>query len=726
MKLSIYSIFVTLTVLLVLPDAKGSSIDSHVTRPVGPGIFYHEIYQNEGPWSIRVLEIDLTNQFVSLETIKANSIVAGREKLSRMAKSASSDGHWVVGGINADFFSSSGIPHGIQVIDGKLLTDPSGWSVFGLTRNRKPFIDKMSLQASVVADEGVSHPIHHINKTGAINEMTLFSSHVGPHRVAAENSIELILRSTNGQLHLCNTLIVVVDSILSTSNGFAVPESGFILAADGRAQKFIESYAAVGDTWKIFIAFQPSYDILEAISGGPRIIRNGGISVENADEGISDAFATARHPRSAIGFNKEGTHIYFIAVDGRQPGYSVGMSLYELSDLMIQFGITEAVNLDGGGSTTLVVRDSVVNRPSDDSGERTVANAILAVSTAPLGPLSTIEIEPERAKIVANSEFDFRVHGYDQYFNPIPVDQKSIVWEVKPGSFESSKNGLISFNSNIGPHIIIAHNNDLVDTAYVDLVNISAIELQPNPIVLELGGCQQMLINIYDNEGFKINQKLSYNAIVSNAIGTLDSNFVFQAQRPGRGQLKVTKGDVSGSASIIVGDKSTTIIEDFEDISDWTVSTLRATPEACQFVLSDSFFYIGSHSGELQYHLESGGTSAVYCQTSIPVFGEPYAISLSVLGDAKSHWLRGEFEDRNGHLFIMDFTEKIHGIHWKNEWKHLQATLSSSQPSWTNPSATIKFPITWKKLYIAETDEKAKNSGIIYFDNLQAEYIQTP
>jgi exopolysaccharide biosynthesis protein len=65
-----------------------------------------------------------------------------------------------------------------------------------------------------------------------------------------------------------------------------------------------------------------------------------------------------------------------VTVDGRQ-SESVGMSLAEFAELMISLGITEGLNLDGGGSTTMVIRGSIVNSPSDASGERPVANAVL-------------------------------------------------------------------------------------------------------------------------------------------------------------------------------------------------------------------------------------------------------------------------------------------------------------------------------------------------------------
>jgi exopolysaccharide biosynthesis protein len=71
-----------------------------------------------------------------------------------------------------------------------------------------------------------------------------------------------------------------------------------------------------------------------------------------------------------------------VVVDGRQPGYSRGVDLYELADMMKEFGCYEAMNLDGGGSSTMVIRNSIVNRPSDAEGPRPVANALLILDTS--------------------------------------------------------------------------------------------------------------------------------------------------------------------------------------------------------------------------------------------------------------------------------------------------------------------------------------------------------
>jgi exopolysaccharide biosynthesis protein len=106
------------------------------------------------------------------------------------------------------------------------------------------------------------------------------------------------------------------------------------------------------------------------IGGFPQLLRAG----EEVE--LTGSFATTRHPRTALGWREDGT-LLLVVVDGRQPGYSEGMSLFELTELFRALSAVEALNLDGGGSTTLVVAGAVANRPSDREGERAVANAVL-------------------------------------------------------------------------------------------------------------------------------------------------------------------------------------------------------------------------------------------------------------------------------------------------------------------------------------------------------------
>jgi exopolysaccharide biosynthesis protein len=119
----------------------------------------------------------------------------------------------------------------------------------------------------------------------------------------------------------------------------------------------------------------------EMVGGSQIIVRNGHPIM------FTNAFATGRHPRTAVGIDASGTQLTFLVVDGRQPELSIGMSLAELSEEMVRLGCAAAINLDGGGSTTLVYRNpetkklEVMNSPSDTK-ERSVADVLgVAVRT---------------------------------------------------------------------------------------------------------------------------------------------------------------------------------------------------------------------------------------------------------------------------------------------------------------------------------------------------------
>jgi len=106
---------------------------------------------------------------------------------------------------------------------------------------------------------------------------------------------------------------------------------------------------------------------------------SGGRRVGDLEVGANPSFAAARHPRTAVGFDPSLQRLWILVVDGRQPGYSDGMSLPELSGFLEALGATEAVNLDGGGSAVMVLRGRAVSRPSDAEGERPVVNALAVV-----------------------------------------------------------------------------------------------------------------------------------------------------------------------------------------------------------------------------------------------------------------------------------------------------------------------------------------------------------
>lgn len=118
----------------------------------------------------------------------------------------------------------------------------------------------------------------------------------------------------------------------------------------------------------------------EAVGGFPDLVDDGR-RVGDLEMGTRPTFAAARHPRTAVGYDSRAGRLWLVVVDGRQAPHSAGMTLPELADLMEALGADEALNLDGGGSTTLIVTGRRVNRPSDATGERPVVNALALVRT---------------------------------------------------------------------------------------------------------------------------------------------------------------------------------------------------------------------------------------------------------------------------------------------------------------------------------------------------------
>ena len=120
------------------------------------------------------------------------------------------------------------------------------------------------------------------------------------------------------------------------------------------------------------VPFKPDF----IIGAGPQLLASGKFVAESEAANYSESLMKLRHPRTSIGWREDG-RLILVTVDGRQPRKSVGMTIEELAKLMLELGCQEAINLDGGGSTTMVIKNKIVNSSSDQTGERPVSDALL-------------------------------------------------------------------------------------------------------------------------------------------------------------------------------------------------------------------------------------------------------------------------------------------------------------------------------------------------------------
>ncbi len=346
---------------------------------IAPGIRHIRHVLPEGPIVVHVLEIDLRRRDIGIETVLAKNRLAGREKTSVMAARPCHPGHEVIAAVNGDFFSWEGPPINMQVRGGEIIRSPRHRAVFAMDHRGRPIIDYFQLKGELLLNTGTSITIDHVNAARNTDELVLYNAFWSDSTHTNAYGTEVLLQPLM-RFMLGDTVRMVVRQVRSHGPGFPLRPGLYVLSGHGKKSALLEQRLSRGDTVALVFRLEPgNVKITEAVGGLPWLIREGNWFINWREEGAKRPFAENKHPRTAVGYTVRRDTLYLVTVDGRQQGYSVGMTLYELAEYMQKLGCYQALNLDGGGSTTMVIRGRVVNRPSDATGERPVANAILVV-----------------------------------------------------------------------------------------------------------------------------------------------------------------------------------------------------------------------------------------------------------------------------------------------------------------------------------------------------------
>ena len=377
--------------------AEAQAGDTTESRQLAPGVSYRKFTDPRGPWVVYLVRVDLRRGNVSVQSARAADHLKGRERVTDMVRRASAPDLRVLAAVNGDFFElKSGENENNQVIAGEwwkgLKVTDSPYDTydnvhvqFGINAARQPLMDRFILDGKAW-DRGVMTPVITVNFNPAGNPegTALYTSRCGattPHDTVRQTA-EAPLASAGKR---GDTLVFVRRGAVSASSGSAIPDGGAVLAAYGAGLRTKEVQAmGDGDTVKILLTTLPRIRRgaapLMLIGGWPRILRDGQNVAGDAAtvEGTISRNAEMRHPRTSVGFSRDSSTLFMLAVDGRSES-SGGMTLSELASMMRHVGAWHAMNFDGGGSTTMVIDGVLVNRPSDQTGERAVGNALMVV-----------------------------------------------------------------------------------------------------------------------------------------------------------------------------------------------------------------------------------------------------------------------------------------------------------------------------------------------------------
>ncbi|WP_302489569.1 phosphodiester glycosidase family protein [uncultured Mitsuokella sp.] len=334
-----------------------SGIDGDYVQQIAPGLVEHTyVYWDDyGKISAWLLEADPARY--KLVPVLAKGKIPGREAVSGIVARAGG-----VAGINGSYFAPDGDLIGVTKMNGQIVgTTYYTRSAFGLKKDGTPIFGKISYNGTVTMG-GVNVSVGGVDCERGADSLVIYNRAYGSTTGTNEYGREYVVR--NGR---------VTDI---RQNDSPIPADGVVISVHGTVADELGG-VEVGDPVKITEDLGDGWQDADFIVGvGPRLVANGRVNVTADEEEFPADIRIGRAPRSAVGITKDGKYLLAV-VDGRQ-SHSVGLTLTDWARLLVKFGARDALNLDGGGSSDLVINGEVQNSPSDGQ-ERAVGDALVLV-----------------------------------------------------------------------------------------------------------------------------------------------------------------------------------------------------------------------------------------------------------------------------------------------------------------------------------------------------------
>ena len=335
---------------------------SDVTKSVAQGITHRQVLDNGVLTNILSISPDAAD----IRPYRALSAGIGTESLMSLAQR-----HQAFAAINGGFFEMAGTLRGESVgalkINGKWVSEPEqGRAVVGfrtVDEKIETYIDRIVLRQELVLPSGAVLPIDGMNRDRGRNELVIYRPHFHVVTLTMSDGVEVVVR--NGE----------VTSIHDKQGSSRIPADGYILSASGKKHRDLLARIKQGDTVEIREMVIPERvgdsnlwaSFAHIIGGGPLLLRDGIAPSKQAyeREGFDQAFHSFWHPRTAIGKKADGT-LLFVTITAAEAGVRRGVMLPRLSELFLEWGATDALNLDGGNSSMLVIQGKIVSVKQSD------------------------------------------------------------------------------------------------------------------------------------------------------------------------------------------------------------------------------------------------------------------------------------------------------------------------------------------------------------------------
>ena len=607
-------------------------------------------------------------------------VLTDRSSVADTANALEGEGYRVVAGINGDFYNvSTGLPIGLVITDGVLRSSDAGYYAIGFRADGTAVLGKPGVKVSVdlgyAVDDGSGSPVELIRPVIAVNKartnsgVFLYTYDFNARHTTGttEAGVNVVCTVEQGQLAIGSTVTARVERVEETTVTSIQPDQ-IVLSANANADAYYTNALrnmSAGSEVTLTVSANAGWDDVEYAVGALYCLAENGA--------VASGLAAGVNPRTAVGQKADGTLVFY-TIDGRRSGYSIGASLAQVGQRLVELGCETVLCLDGGGSTNLAVTTpdstdaSIINRPSESN--RKVTNQIfLVASNRSSGRLDHFYVKAASDYVLAGSSVAVNVTGVDTNYIPMDADYdlSASAGTLENGTLTTPASGgdvtvMASERGSRGSTVVHAIRTPDTLTLKKGTASLTALTVAPgSKTTLTAGAVWNHLTLAADAKAFTWS--------VSGDIGTVDENGVFTAAAPGSGSLTVSAGGKSLTIPITVARQALKTVEDFED----TELIFSSGPylKVSRTHASD-YVQRGRYAGKLDYTLSADtewlsialgrGFSNLtdhYTALNLWVYGDGSGNQLSFLytGDTKS--------DLRLPVTLLDFTG----------WKQVSVTL---------------------------------------------------
>lgn len=702
---------------------------------VSQGVTYSNYtYTNS---AVNHLEVDLTNPYTKI-AIGMPSPINSLATLTEKANADSKEGNRVVGAINSNFFNmSDGYPLYLisqynTIVTSEVLSDSSNNYVsqpiaFGILADGSPEIAYYDSDV-IVNYKGEATEIEGVNKTRDANSGIVYTpTHHSSITPTNEYGMEIIVEtpSTISTTKFGDTFTGTVTGIrqYGDTTKSKIPRNGFVLSFNGTAMEKFKN-VKVGEEISVSFAIDDRWmDAQFMMASGPLLVLDGKVNMTmNADSSRAKEIA----PRTAIAIDGDKNTVHLITVDGRQSG-SAGMTLTQFANYLVQLGVDRAINLDGGGSTTMGIRkygsNDVVLANSPSGGiQRRISAIIEAISTGPASTAAMMKVTRDQVgTLLIGATVNLKPeYVLDEHYNPLAINAADFT--VTAQNNLVTINGLSYTGAAAGSERITVKNGNAAQTISFDVVSAPAtLAISSQSTSIDPSSTMQFTATAKDKNGNNLiysPSQLKWS--VEGNLGTISSTGLFKSNgQYGKGKVIATLGEKSVSKDIEVEESftnSTFAINNFESTSDWRVDTALSSA-SIKAISANSYGKQGKNSIQLSYDMtgNQSGTAAAYLRLNslVQLPGNPIKLGVWLFGDGNETWVRGIVRDATGTKYTVNFTAE-NGQTWTG-WQYVEAQLPEDAPR----------PFSFETIYLAQPTVKKQKAGTVYFDKLQAVYKTT-